>query len=244
MSKTGYSVSNIAPHDVIVLAEQEYYVGRFIVGLKQVSPHPQQCLIDQDWVGLLSTAFEQGIDRAAHPIKVLIEDDAQWETLVGPNTQLSHTGAAPSFPTDITLLVYHGQHRVQACKRLPSPEEHWWFADVYYRGLERRYPAEFLSMMHAGNESPLRLECREVDRFLGILHLLRLKEQGQITTETFQANRNRLAGPNESVRRGLSNLTKDLNLANAIGSAMQHPQLRPTFNAASWRKITKGRFYQ
>ncbi|KAG8717729.1 hypothetical protein FRC08_006827 [Ceratobasidium sp. 394] len=244
MSRTNRSTSNVTPQDIIVLAEREYYVGRFTVDLKQVLPHPHQRPIDPEWVMSLFEAFEPGIDRAAHPIKALIDDDAQWETLAGSGTQLFHTGAAPGFPLGIALLVYHGQHRVQACKKLPNPEEHWWFVDVYYRKLEQQHPAEFLSLMHAGNESPMRLECREVDRFLGLLHLLRLKEQGQITTETFQANKNRLVGPNESVRRGLSNLTRDLNLANAIGSAIQHPQLRPTFNAASWRKLTKGRFYQ
>ncbi|KAG9125555.1 hypothetical protein FRC07_007122 [Ceratobasidium sp. 392] len=233
----------VPPQDIIALAESKYYIGRFIVNLENVYPHPQQRLVDEDWVLSLLEEFQKGVDRAAHPIKVLLSDDADWEAHAIP-IGFTVTGAAPRLPSGIRLWVHHGQHRVQACKRLPSQDEHWWFADVYSQKLEKHHPAEFLSMMHAGNDSPMRLKSRDVDRFLGILQLLRLREQGRISLETFQANKDRLAGQVDSVKRGLNNLTRDLALADALGAAMQHPQLRPTFHAASWRKITKGRFYQ
>ncbi|KAG9124144.1 hypothetical protein FRC07_012665, partial [Ceratobasidium sp. 392] len=186
----------VPPQDIIALAEKKYYIGRFIVDLKNAHPHPHQRLVDENWVSSLLEEFHRGLDRAAHPIKVLLADD-EWEKYVctvHPNSAFT----VPRLASGLQLLVYHGQHRVQACKRLASEDEHWWFADIYSGNLEKHHPAEFVSLMHAGNDSPKRLESRDVDRFLGILQLLRLKDQGQISSETFYANRDRLAGQHES----------------------------------------------
>lgn len=112
------------------------------------------------------------------------------------------------------------------------------------QALEERYPAEFLAMMHCGNEIELRKSTLDADRFLAVHHLRCLLKAGKIDKETYDANKNRLMGKIESVRRGINSLTRSFTLSQAAAELLQHPQLRPLFSASSWRKLTTGRLYE
>lgn len=98
--------------------------------------------------------------------------------------------------------------------------------------------------MHAGNESHLRLDTKDVDRLLGIYQLRCMLDNEKITPLVFRTNRDRLLGPDPEVRKGLLAISRDMDLLQPIVDAMAHPALHPAFNGASWRKLAKGRFYK
>lgn len=119
---------------VILHAEPVFFIGNFVVAADQVKPHPSQRLLCQEWVDSLHQRFQDvGIDRAAHPIKVLLEKSCGLESLTEmsrePGSQL-----VPELPKEVALLVYHGQHRIAACLKMEDVGEHWWYAEVYRQG--------------------------------------------------------------------------------------------------------------
>lgn len=74
-----------------------------------------------------------GVNRAGYPIKVWLESG----TAPRPIAELSGLGPSnevAQLPAGIGILVYDGQHRVEACRRLENTSEHWWFAEVYQKG--------------------------------------------------------------------------------------------------------------
>ena len=110
---------------VILLAEPRYFIGTFRVSTTQVQPHPNQRSVSLKWVDSLHQRFmEVGIDRAAHPIKVLLDTrSAQCNINTRPAT-------VTDLPTNMAVLVYHGQHRILACQKMDNIEEHWWYAEA------------------------------------------------------------------------------------------------------------------
>lgn len=120
----------------ILVAESTYLIGKFRLWLHQVESHPNQRALSEDWVGKLHARFqENGIDRALYPIKVLLKELPEASLAEDPGAG----AGVPDLPTDLLCLVYQGQHRVAACKRLDRPEERWWFAEVYSPGESQRH---------------------------------------------------------------------------------------------------------
>lgn len=137
MSSTTTSTSSrpaTSASQAILLAEPGFLVGKYRVSACQVRPHPSQRLLCNKWVDTLHQKFEEvGIDRAAHPIKVLLEKSQDGDTLM---QSLGGTNGEPveELPNCMVVLVYHGQHRIAACQKMDDPGEHWWFAEVYRPG--------------------------------------------------------------------------------------------------------------
>lgn len=116
---------------VLVHAEARYIVGRYRVPTSQIQPHPVQRLLSSKWVDTLLDHFVKvGVDRFAHPIKVVLQDseDACCLPAATASTEVA------LLPSHVRVLVYHGQHRVAACQRMMEEEEHWWIAEVYRPG--------------------------------------------------------------------------------------------------------------
>lgn len=115
-------------------AETKHLVGRFTIQASHIKPHPYQRPLSNEWVDSLLQKFQDfGIDRAGYPIKVLLESSTDPLPIAelpgqGPSSEV------PQLPAGIDVLVYDGQHRVEACRRLEHTSEHWWFAEVYQKG--------------------------------------------------------------------------------------------------------------
>lgn len=120
--------------ETIFQAERQHYVGKFKVKLSQVFPHPYQRSLDHHWVSELVRIFSEGpLDKAGHPIKALIDDDTQWQAYKQSQAEPASARLVADFPDGIKLLVHHGQHRVEACRRLEPSDSAWWYADVYLK---------------------------------------------------------------------------------------------------------------
>ncbi|KAG8791832.1 hypothetical protein FRC12_008027 [Ceratobasidium sp. 428] len=241
------SSSNSVPASHILLnAEAQFLVGKFRVHISQVKPHPHQRQLSEAWVDSLHQRFlEVGIERVAFPIKVILERSSDLDALPG-KTSSTNTAAITELPSHVTTLVYHGQHRVAACKHMMEQDEHWWFAEVYQPALESSHPAEFLTLMHMSNEDEHRLSTSDSDRFLVMHRLYCMHREQVISDEVFEANRSRLARAvvKEYTRQGLNNLLASQDLAEAVARALQYQGLRAHFNASTWgKKLVKGRFY-
>ncbi|KAG8721061.1 hypothetical protein FRC08_016034 [Ceratobasidium sp. 394] len=230
---------------VILVAEANFVVGKFKVWANQIEPHPGQRHLSQDWVESLAQRFQDvGIDRASHPIKVLLSDDSR-EVISVVASSIGSDGI-PELPRNMTCLVYHGQHRVAACKKLDASER-WWYAEVYRPDLEKAHPAEFLTVMHASNEDEYRFPCSDADRFTAMYRLLKMREDNLIDAETYEVNQERLEQSilKDATRQGLHNLLRSAELSEAVAAMLQQAHLRPCFNAATWgKKLVKGRFYK
>lgn len=98
--------------------------------------------------------------------------------------------------------------------------------------------------MHLGNEAQKRRMASDAERFLALHKLCQLKWDQKVDSKAFKSHKARLMGIDDHTRRGLSNLTRNKELADTIATAIHHPQLQPTFNAGRWRSLTQGRFYQ
>ncbi|QRV79882.1 hypothetical protein RhiJN_07897 [Ceratobasidium sp. AG-Ba] len=234
----------VSPPDTFLIAKTEHYLGRFCITLDQIKHHGLQRSVKCDWVRQLHQHFlDVGIDRAAHPIKVVLARPDDLAIVM----QAQNHGQCPWLPRDIPVLVYSGQHRVHACQQIEDPKEHWWSADVYSSGLVEKYPAEFVTSMHITNETEHRLVPTDAERFLSLHHLNQLRQQSKISSETCQVNQARIlrSGANEGTRRGLSNLLLSDDLAESIAGALRLQHLHPAFNAGSWgKKLVKGRFFK
>ncbi|KAG8737226.1 hypothetical protein FRC10_008412, partial [Ceratobasidium sp. 414] len=252
----------ISAAQVLLRVETQYLVGRFRVPLSQIEPHPVQCQLSSHWVDSLHEHFVKvGIDRVAHPIKAVLKHPQSPDTPFGndPNAEVH------SFPSHLGVLVYHGQHRVAACRRMMDVQEHWWICEVYRPGevilqtyldmilmkclsaLEHDHPAEFLTLMHMGNEDQHRLSTSDADRFLALHRLTRMHRDKLIATEVYEVNRTRIirAVVKDATRQGLTNLVASDELADSIAVVLEHPCLHAAFNASTWgKKLVKGRFYK
>lgn len=145
--------------ETIFQAERQHYVGKFKVKLSQVFPHPYQRSLDHKWVSDLARIFSEGpLDKAAHPIKALIDEDTQWHECMQSQAEPASTGQVPDFPDGIKLLVHHGQHRIEACRRLEPSDSAWWYADVYLRSKYHLTPTcvTGAELCRAGAQSPRR----------------------------------------------------------------------------------------
>ncbi|QRV74595.1 hypothetical protein RhiJN_02610 [Ceratobasidium sp. AG-Ba] len=257
------TLATVLPDESLVVAEGEHSLGLYLVRLKQISRHPLQRELDLTWVDALHKHFlDVGIDRVAHPIKVLLLPSQDNHTLYR-----SLPGRQPEWlPDDLQVLVYHGQHRVASCQLLNDSEEHWWFAHVHSNGqtksytspdpftefglktaLAEKYPAEFITSMHMSNEEEHRLIPCDATRFLALYNLLDLNRAGSISKEVYQANSNRILRSvlTESTRRGLSNLIASDELADSVACVLKDSHIRGSFNAGSWgKKLVKGRFFK
>ncbi|KAG9086533.1 hypothetical protein FRC06_003037, partial [Ceratobasidium sp. 370] len=231
---------------VILVAEGNFLVGKFKVWVDQIEPHPDQRHLSQDWVESLVQRFQEiGIDRARYPIKVLLSGNG-GEVI---STTTSNTGSdgIAELPRNLACLVYHGQHRVAACKKLSDASEQWWYAEVYKPGLETAHPAEFLTVMHASNEDEYRFPSSDADRFTAMYRLLKMRENQVIDEETYGINQERLEQSvlKDATRQGLHNLLRSGDLSEAVAAMLRQAHLRPCFNAATWgKKLVKGRFYK
>ncbi|KAG8737867.1 hypothetical protein FRC10_007576 [Ceratobasidium sp. 414] len=228
-----------------LLAEPTFLLGKFKVTLDQITPHPDQRLLSEDWVIKLHARFvELGVDRAAHPVKVLLKDHPG--VLLKNSQRYGSMKFVPELPKGISCLVYHGQHRLAACRKLEDTEEHWWYAEVYSPDLEKLHPAEFLTLMHSSNESEFRYSASDADRFIAMYRLLRLYKQGLVNKDTYMASQMRLERhvPKDGIKQGLKNLLRSPELADSIFGMLECSHLQPCFNAATWgKKLVKGRFY-
>ncbi|KAF8593793.1 hypothetical protein BDV93DRAFT_582421 [Ceratobasidium sp. AG-I] len=223
---------------VILLAEPNHLIGMYKVSTEQVQPHPNQRSVNPEWVDSLCQRFVQvGIDRASHPIKVLLDKGSlESATNTRPTDVLE-------LPSNITVLVYQGQHRIKACQQLDDTKEHWWYAEVYLPALETSHPAEFLTLMHSNNEEEFRLPSTDADRFLAFYRLRQMRDEKVITEEVYKANQDHLERGvvKDETRQGLGNLLRSPILSTAVASVLEDPQLRSGFNASTWgKKLVKG----
>ncbi|KAG9090444.1 hypothetical protein FRC07_012107, partial [Ceratobasidium sp. 392] len=243
-------------------AESSHLLGKYRVALSQIKSHPLQRPVDEPWVNSLYTRFnEVGIDRYTFPIKVILQYSQSTFSLV----KAIPSSSIPNLPTDVDVLVYQGQHRVAACRRLTELEEHWWIAEVYApgtyphfneveqslkwdnAGLATEFPAEFVTLMHMGNEDLHRLSISDADRFLSLHRLSTMHKSGTIPAEVYQVNHRRIlqAVLKDATRQGLANLVCSEELADAIANALQYHYVRASFNAGTWgKKLVKGRFFK
>ncbi|KAG9089594.1 hypothetical protein FRC06_001470, partial [Ceratobasidium sp. 370] len=240
------TASNIAMSaaQMLLQVETRYLIGRFRVPLSQIEPHPVQRQLSSHWVDSLHEHFVKvGIDRVAHPIKAVLKHPQSPDTSFGNDPSVE----VHSFPSHLGVLVYHGQHRVAACQRMMDVQEHWWICEVYSPALEHDHPAEFLTLMHMGNEDQHRLSTSDADRFLALHRLTRMHRDKLIATEVYEANRTRIirAVVKDATRQGLTNLVASDELADSIAVVLGYPCLHPAFNASTWgKKLVKGRFYK
>ncbi|KAG9081158.1 hypothetical protein FRC07_014613 [Ceratobasidium sp. 392] len=244
MDSQGTALFKTLPDESLAVAESEHYLGLYRVHLQQTSRHPLQRELQVTWVDTLHKHFlDVGIDRVAHPIKVVLlpstDHDAVYQSLRGKQLEW--------LPDDLQVLVYHGQHRIASCQLFDDPEEHWWLAHVHSNRLAEQYPAEFLTSMHIINEEEHRLIPCDASRFSALYGLLSLNRAGSITNNVYHANQNRILRSvlNESTRRGLSNLISSEELADAVACVLQDSHISGLFNAGSWgKKLVKGRFFK
>ncbi|KAG8704471.1 hypothetical protein FRC11_009856, partial [Ceratobasidium sp. 423] len=215
----------------ILFAESRYFVGTFKVPCSQLESHPNQRPRNKDWTLSLKERFKDvGLDKASFPVKALLYSTDGLSKLRGL-WEKSQAGTPPVLPEGFSLLVYDGQHRVDACELLDDPSEHWWYAEVYQKELELHYPAEFLAIMHLGNEKRFMMHTNNKVISLDVHHATQERILGAISKDI--------------TRHGLCNLMRSKELSKELADALGRPYIAPCFNAATWgKKLTIGRFYQ
>ena len=135
MSSSQVRSQSNTQHHAILLAEPQFLIGLFKVRLSQIVPHPHQRCLSEDWVEKLHIQFlELGIDRASHPIKVLLKEMPGAGVMLSEDSHPGSSEGVPELASSLACLVYHGQHRVAACRAIEDVGEHWWYAEVYNPG--------------------------------------------------------------------------------------------------------------
>lgn len=115
---------------------------------------------------------------------------------------------------------------------------------ILFAALETERPGEFYSMMHAGNETESRKPHGDPDRFLLVHRLRCLLQKGQIDSDTYRNNAKRIMGPSGSTARSaIPSLVRSASVSASIANLVEYPELRPTFSASGWKKLTEGRLY-
>ncbi|KAG8732151.1 hypothetical protein FRC11_000392 [Ceratobasidium sp. 423] len=230
----------------VIALRNNHLIGTFTVFLNQTKNHPDQRALDQSWVeNLIKDIGSPGIlNRAKHPIEVILEGDALDEEL---SHLLDESGkdSSPILPEEMKVLVFAGQHRLAMLSQLGlDPDELWWHARVYKRELEANYPAEFLTMMHESNSPHVVKTTSDVDLFHTVVKLKNLLNAGTITEKVFLQNRCTLLGrSDERTRRAICNLTRNEKLLGAIVKALSRAHIAKVFSPGSWMRITTGRLY-
>lgn len=112
------------------------FIGLFRVPISQMVQHPKQRLINTKWVGKLKEKFQEGVDRASHPIGVVLVQAKVPDELLGtPNQNPAGQQSLPQepreLPADVQVHVFDGQHRIEAWSSLAGPADQYWFANVY-----------------------------------------------------------------------------------------------------------------
>jgi hypothetical protein len=119
------SDSDVGIHHAI----QSTFIGLFRVPLSQMAPHSQQRMIDPAWVNTLKHKFEDGVDRAGHPVQgtLISGTRAELEELLR-----AANGRIPTLPSRFSIGVFDGQHRLEAWKLMaPNEQQRFWFAKIY-----------------------------------------------------------------------------------------------------------------
>ncbi|KAG8761922.1 hypothetical protein FRC11_012244 [Ceratobasidium sp. 423] len=236
-----YSEESIAQN------RQSYFVGRFKVLLNQTQNHADQRALDQSWVNSLAEHIgtPEALDRAVHPIGVILKDDSKVQQLQELLTHRQNKFEVLSLPPGIIVLVFAGQHRLAMLAQLdlPGPDSLWWHADVYMNALERNHPADFLVMMHESNTPQVMKHVGDVDLFRAVSKLQKLLDAQSIDWETFLHHRRSLLGFDKNLARSISSLTRNKDLSNAITDALSRAHIASVFSAGSWRRLATGRLY-
>ncbi|KAB5587960.1 hypothetical protein CTheo_8598 [Ceratobasidium theobromae] len=92
-------------------------------------PHTKQRMINLDWVKKLRNIFEEGVDRAAHPVQATVLTGSDEEL---KSAMQKSNGKIPTLPSQFTIGVFDGQHRLEAWKLIAlNEQQRYWFAKVY-----------------------------------------------------------------------------------------------------------------
>ncbi|QRW26171.1 hypothetical protein RhiXN_11248 [Rhizoctonia solani] len=222
-------------------------IGTFTVLLEQTQNHPDQQALDQSWVDTLVERIgtPEILNRALHPISVILENDAYNQTL---EALLEEQGvnSAPKLPQELSVLVFAGQHRLAMLSQLDlgGQENMWWHAHVYKQELERDHPAKFLTMMHESNSPQLMKRCSDLELFCAVRKLKKLLKSGTINEQTFLQNRCMLLGGlDDRTNRAICNLTRNDELMDAISDSLSRVHIAGAFSAGSWMRLTTGCLY-
>jgi hypothetical protein len=239
-------------------AKRMYLLGTFRVRFRQVEFHRHQRLQDRRWIDKLRQGMEEEVDREQYPVQAILRNDKTWEDRGG---NLLVADGSEFLPDGIVVIVYDGQHRVEAWKEsAKSEQDKWWYTTLYKRGkyllgaygisletfpaLETERPGEFYSMMHIGNESESRKPHGDPDRFLLVHRLRCLLQEKKIDADTYQVHAKRIMGPSGSTARSaIPSLVRSFSVSTAIADLVEYPEVRPTFSASGWKKLTEGRLY-
>ncbi|KAF8594896.1 hypothetical protein BDV93DRAFT_515410 [Ceratobasidium sp. AG-I] len=231
--------------ELIARVRKEYLVGRFKVLLNQTENHPDQRGLDQSWVDELVSRIgdPEILNRALHPIGVILKDNSSTEQLRLVLT--AHPNTVPNLPPSTSVCVFAGQHRLAmlAQLELDNDNDRWWHADVYKAELEQDHPAEFLTMMHESNTPQIMKSTGDVDLFRATIKLKSMLTSGAITPNIFLQNRRALLSFNDTTSRAICNLTRNSKLADAICAATSRPHIAAVFSAGSWKRLTMGQLH-
>lgn len=132
-SKANHTVQE----DRITAARRGCYIGRFRVMVDQTRGHPEQRVLDADWVKQLVEKFQDNLNRPLHPVDAVLEVDTD---LQAARACLRKSGQSdvPVLPAGVRVLVFSGQHRLAALSELPlHQDELWWHADIFTRSESR-----------------------------------------------------------------------------------------------------------
>ena len=122
-------------------AKASALIGLFRVPISQMLPHPKQRLINAKWVNMLKDDFKDGVDRASHPIGViLVQEEVPDELTIVPNP-IPASQQPQELPAGLQVYIFDGQHRVEAWSLLAGPNDQYWFANVYQRCKHRTVPS-------------------------------------------------------------------------------------------------------
>lgn len=99
-------------------------------------------------------------------------------------------------------------------------------------------------MMHIGNETESRKPHGDSDRFLLVHRLRCLLHNKTIDAVSYWDNAKCIMGPSGSTARSaIPSLVRAASVSTAIANLVEYPELRPTFSASGWKKLTEGRLY-
>jgi hypothetical protein len=130
------SSKQVSGEEAIAKVRKVHLIGRFKVSLSQTQNHPDQRALDQAWVDELVKLIGslEVLNRALHPISVILEDDSWAKRL--QHLLEKHRHEVPDLPMEVSVLVFAGQHRLAMLSQLglDGSDQLWWHADVYKQG--------------------------------------------------------------------------------------------------------------
>jgi hypothetical protein len=122
----------LSGEELIAQVRQTHFLGRWKILVRQTKNHPDQRPLDEEWVDSLVERIgnPEILNRALHPIHVILEDDSHAQRLCSLAEQ---NGGVVELPSDLSVLVFSGQHRLAMLQQLEleTPETRWWHGDVY-----------------------------------------------------------------------------------------------------------------